>query len=599
MTIKRNKVEAASLTDFNAFLSLYSTILLKYNTNNIKLLKPNFAKWYAEAKPFLDERPDIAAVFEPCYKIITLLKAPKPEQVEALASALNAREFLTFLDHAIKVPKAHITLLKVLSRHALHTEQEKIDKTWDRVHAQISLLSQPALNAAFTEDTEGNASTKDAAPVSQEIQKAAAQCAALVKSVSGSSSCYLTQKAASELRASDPTKFALYSRLNTLVNNVAKVTIKRLIMQSGKPMVPISVLVKQLQSKGVQHNLPVGFIGGQLGFVAGKIVAYTAEGKELSAVPYGTVRMNPAYDPKSDDKYVLSQVNDIRKEYRTLSMNTSNKDQIFQKAAQYTEKEAEYRSSWLRDMMLFDPKKDLGRPQKDHVLAALLELLYVTRQRIGGKSNATKGEDTFGLTTLQVNHIEIKPNYILYSYSGKKGTNQSAKIPTTGSPEAIKLGQIITALISARRDKQGKVIPAKGPTELVFTHRIGGHDKPVPAGAVRTYMKQVHNMPIGPHGFRHSVATEMAKAVLAKAKFKPGKCTQAEVNAWVLEALKVVGHKLHHRNTKGEDTAVTAIKSYIDPEVMHSFYERLGLRTISGVPKRGEVGNKDEQGDDE
>lgn len=606
MTTKRNRTKkqmalAASLVDVNAFIALYATMLLKYNGNPIKNLKAELPKWHAQAQPFLNERPDIAVEFEPCYKLTTLLKKVSDAQIQDLAAALKEREFMAYLDKQIKVTKAQITFIKLLNTHTLTANQDQLEKTWDRVHRSISMLQMPALNAAFMTDVDskGNAVAETSAPVSKSVTAAAAQCAAIVKAVAARSGCYLTKKEAQTLRATNPDQAATYFKLNKVINDVAIAEVKRLILQSGKDMVPIAVLAKQLQSKGVQNNLPTGFVGGQMAVVADKFVAYTAEGKELSGVPYGQVMMNPAYDPKSNNTFVLKQLNDFRNEYRTVEMNKGNQGSKFVKAAEYAKNEDAHRASWLRDMMLYDPKRERGRPTKDVVLATLLELLYVTRQRIGGASNQSKGEETFGLTTLQMNHISIKPTYVEYSYSGKKGATQSAKFSIVGTPEAVKLGEIMHALTAERKDKLGKVIPAKGASDLVFTHYIAGRDKPVTAGAVRDYMRDVHKLPIGPHGFRHAKATEMAKLILTKAKFKPGKCTQAEVDAWVKDKLMEVGRKLHHKNAAGEDMSSTAIKSYIDPEVMHDFYEKLGLRTLKGVPARGAKDDDDKSESDE
>lgn len=323
--------------------------------------------------------------------------------------------------------------------------------------------------------------------------------------------------------------------------------------------------------------------------IANKLTAFTAAGSQLDRLPTGTVRMNPKYDPATDNTFVCMGVGDDKIRYRTMGMKKARRGSHFKNVEHYTKNKDTFRQSWLKDLMKFDPKKDLGRPDRTVVLAALVELLQATSQRIGGKDNKTAGEETFGLTTLKVSHLTIKQSYIEYSYAGKKSATQTSKMSIIGSPEHIRLGQVLRALVEERVDKKGKKIAAKKPNDLVFTWRAAALDKPVTDGAVRKYMAEDHELPMGPHGFRHSLATEMAVAILAKSKFKPGKATQKEVDAWVKEQFKQIGKKLHHRDTKGEVTGVTSIASYVDPSVMHKFYAKLGLRTLKGVPNIDEA----------
>ncbi len=579
---------AASATDTNAFISLVVYVLLKYNGNQVDRVTPHVVKWYAQAKPFLDERADVAAPLTTCFNMVHLGKTPKADKVEALAYALKDKEFLAFLDKSIRVTKDQIKFIKLLYNHTLADTQEKVDSTWTRIGAMVSSLQHPSLNILFAAklDKKGNIVEDKEIAVPKDVTRAASELSAIVKSVAGRSNCYLQMREMSNLRASNPTLFSRYAALNKIVNTLAVTTIKKLILQSGKSKVSIAKLSEQLKAKGIPNNLPIGFEGGLIAVVSNKLVAYTAEGAELDRVPSGTVRMNPKYDAQTNNKvFVCMGTGDDHIRYRTLEMKTARRGSHFKNVEHYTKNAAKFRATWVKDLMKFDPKRHHGRPDREIVLAAMVDLLQSTSQRIGGKDNKTAGEETFGLTTMKVSHFEIKKSYIAYSYTGKKKATQSAKISTISSPEAIRLGQVMRALIEERKDAKGKKIPAKGPDDFVFTWRSGSIDKPVPASAVRDYMKDNLSLPMGPHGFRHSVATEMTKKILAKSKFKAGKATQKEVDTWVKEQLKEVGSKLHHKDTKGDVTGVTAMASYIDPVVMHKFYEDLGLRTIKGVPK--------------
>lgn len=581
---------SAGLTDVNAFIAIVTTMLLKYNGNPIAKIKPELPKWYAQAKPLLAERPDLAAKFTSCYNVTSLGRACKAEQIDELALAMKDRAFIKFLNDSIKVTIPQITFIKTLASHALADTQERVDSSWEKIRTMVTSLGRPTLNVAFSGkvDKSGNAVAEKAGPVPSDVTKAASELAGLVKSVAGRSNCYLSISEKSALFASKPEVYQRYLALNKVVNKYAEEQIKKIIMASGEDRVSIDLIWKKLQQRGVQNNLPIGFTGGTLSVISNKLVAFTKEGAQMQVVPAGHVAMNPKYDPANPRVFVCGGVGTDRAHYRTLAMLAGRRGSHFENVREYTTNSADFRKKWLKDMMAFDPKKDHGRPDVTVVLAALVELLHITHQRIGGKGNATKGEETFGLSTLQVGHMTIKPTYITYSYTGKKLTTQESKFSIVGSPEAIKLGQIIRALVEERKDAKGKIIPAKGKNELVFTRRTATLDKPVPADAVRDYMKDSHGLKMGPHGFRHSVATEMARAILAKSKFKPGKATQKEVDAWVNAQMLSIGKLLHHRGTKGETVSTTARKSYIDPELMHDFYSKLGLRTIKDVPKHGQ-----------
>jgi hypothetical protein len=72
-------------------------------------------------------------------------------------------------------------------------------------------------------------------------------------------------------------------------------------------------------------------------------------------------------------------------------------------------------------------------------------------------------------------------------------------------------------------------------------------------------------------------------AMLSKCPLTKGSVTQAQADKWVKESLTKVGDALHHRSGT-KVTAMTAIKSYIDPGLLVNFYEDLGLRVPKWVP---------------
>lgn len=589
---------SATKNDFGAFLSIYAAILLKFNGNNTKDLKAEITRWYGEAKPFLDERPDAAKPFTASYNMLTLGKKISAEQVEKLVAATKAPKFLAFLDNAVRVPPTQIKLMKLMNRHLTATTDEKIQKSLDRLSAAVTLLNRPGLNRIFHSDVDSKGNVIKQKAYSPLIPKGlnakATQLAAIVKQVAGRSNCFLTVPEAIALSESNPKLFAKYKELNKEIKSVADKETKALILASGLDKVPVSDLLKKLQSAGIQNNLPTGFTGS-FGVVSNKIVAYTKEGVELDKVPMGPTKMNPAYDPGQNNTYVCSPIGGgPRQEARTLTNKKENASGKYARMYEFAANVEKHRSVWLKDLMSYDPKT-LGRPSRDVASAALVEILYQTKHRIGGKGS-TKGEETYGISTVTVGHIKLSEDSMTMNYSGKKAAEQVAKVSFTGSPEAEQLGRVIHALVEERKGSKNRVIPAKKKADRLFTYPTKTLDKPILHSSIsgnpntktgkNTYMGK-KGIPITAHGFRHETATTMAKEILATSKFKPGKANQATVDNWVMEKLKPIAKRLAHTREVGGERILyptTTIKSYIDPQVLHDFYTKLQLRLPKIVP---------------
>jgi hypothetical protein len=57
-----------------------------------------------------------------------------------------------------------------------------------------------------------------------------------------------------------------------------------------------------------------------------------------------------------------------------------------------------------------------------------------------------------------------------------------------------------------------------------------------------------------------------------------------DVNDFVQEGLKAVGEQLGHFS-KGKVTGATALKSYIDGDILHSFYTKVKVRPTATIEK--------------
>src|SRR5690606_12281459 len=131
----------------------------------------------------------------------------------------------------------------------------------------------------------------------------------------------------------------------------------------------------QLESKGIIHNLPQGFVGNIDDL--GKF--YTTAGKRLLQSPSGDVRMNGSYDAEKDNAYVCEFTPPFAKaptRAYTEDYRAGSRAEKFNVVADVMPKLASLTKKWLPDM------RKLGK-QKEGLLAVLCEFIYATSARVG------------------------------------------------------------------------------------------------------------------------------------------------------------------------------------------------------------------------
>ena len=396
--------------------------------------------------------------------------------------------------------------------------------------------------------------------IPDEIASSITKAKKLMKQLVGDgTSAFLHPKDRTEL-IKDPSKQDLLLQYNALmkpVNATIKPAIAAYVRNSKESLVSIDVMRADFDRIGQPHNLPVGFVGGQID-EKGKM--YTKEGLQLDKEPFGKVVMNANYDPETNNTYVLRSARVHNSRYRTIEMNVANKKARHLKVQDFFDNEVANRAKWVNVL-----KTASDRTQ---VLAAMIELMYQTSARIGGKDNSTKGEPTYGLTTLQVRHTKILPKEIEFNYSGKMSHEQELHYPTIKA-EAKIVRQILTSLVKG-----------KGPDDLVFTW----NNKPITDAMARAFLTSL-GINVSPHKFRHLAGTKMAMAILKTLPFKKAdKPSQAAVEKWIKEAFLPIGAHLHHATGTGKIVSSTALKSYIDPELVANVFTDLGLRRPNFIP---------------
>lgn len=523
----------------DAFISAALVILSNLNGKTTTKFAADMKSWASASVPFISAF-GLSKLATKAFNVYNLKGTIPEELANELGDAIQSKR--QDLEHNNSISAAQLKLLKDIDMQ-LRTQSVA---AWNRIHKDVRVLQNPKLSALFP--LEGD---EDSKVGTADLKKVGTALAAAVRKATGTKTNrqFLTLNEVKELRTEDTGLLSSYSALVKIVNGLIKKETFNFVRASGQPMVTVEALRGHLAKKGIPNNIAQGFTGGQVDDI-GKY--YTAEGRPLDSVPFGPVKMNPKYDPEADNTYVFTCEG---KRFRTLTFTQSKKVERFSKVRKFIQGESLHRANWV---------KGLSEDGRTPILAAMVELIYATSSRIGGEGNATAGEPTYGMSTLECRQLSVTPKEIRYDYTGKKLARQGATYPIKDA-----VSKKVHAIMS-------DLLKDKGPTDRVFTYR----GKPVTRAAVNIYLKEL-GIDLSIHNFRNVAGTKLALKIIKDAPFKASqKPKQSAVESWFKEAMKEVGVLLHHRT--GENvTGMTALKSYIDPSAVLEFFDGLGLRAPS------------------
>jgi DNA topoisomerase IB len=299
---------------------------------------------------------------------------------------------------------------------------------------------------------------------------------------------------------------------------------------------------------------------------------YTSAGKKINGFPGPgfSIQMNPDYNPKSDDSYVFTTINDSTgkrsQHVYTVDYRSNAIKQKFEKVQDLDKDIDAVRKKWLVAMKKTDKSIEC-------VAATALEMMYQFSARVGSMGNSAGGEATFGISTLLGKHCKIDGDKITIAYTGKGGVKQVHKLQAS-TPEAKVLVKNLKMLLAD-----------KGPKDRVFTF-IGksGRELPMTGGIINKVFQRL-GAKATVHKLRHVRGTRLFNELVEhnKAKIfnekKP--LTEAQAVAMFKQLATKVGELLGHVRGVGASQKVTpstAVKNYIDPGAMKSFFTNLGFR---------------------
>jgi DNA topoisomerase-1 len=191
---------------------------------------------------------------------------------------------------------------------------------------------------------------------------------------------------------------------------------------------------------------------------------------------------------------------------------------------------------------------------REFVLATVVRLLEKTLMRIGNKEYA-RANKSFGLTTLQDQHVRIQGGSMRFTFRAKSGVMQD-----------IQLNDVTLARIVSKC----RGLPGRALFQYIAPN---GKAQCVGSADVNAYLKSITGQPFTAKNFRTWAATVLAAAALCEC---PAPASEAAFRRSVGQAVDSVSAKLGN-------TRAVCRKSYVHPAVFEAFrsgvtIESAGLR---------------------
>jgi DNA topoisomerase-1 len=190
--------------------------------------------------------------------------------------------------------------------------------------------------------------------------------------------------------------------------------------------------------------------------------------------------------------------------------------------------------------------EDMGRPglKREKVLATVVHLLETTLIRVGNDDYAKQNE-SFGLTTLQDDHVQVAGTELRFSFKGKSGKTWNLGVRD----------RRVARIVRACQDLPGQ--------ELFQYLDEDGAVRDVTSADVNEYLRQISGRPITAKDFRTWAGTVLA--ALALREFERFD-TKAAAKKNVKQAIERVASRLGN-------TPTICRKCYVHPAILDGYLE--------------------------
>ncbi len=235
-----------------------------------------------------------------------------------------------------------------------------------------------------------------------------------------------------------------------------------------------------------------------------------------------------------------------RKQYRYHKRWRAVRDENkFDRMIEFAKALPNIRAALARDIAL------PGMP-REKVLATILSLMASTAIRIGNEEYAREN-DSYGLTTLREEHVDVKGAMVRFHFRGKSGKEQQIEIRDKRIARIIKRSQDL-------------------PGQQLFEYLDDdGTQHPVRSEDVNEYLRAISDGDFTAKDFRTWEATMMCAIELAALTAEEQ--TQTERKKFVTEVITKVAAHLGN-------TPAVCKKSYVYPGVVDEFVDNGALKLI-------------------
>ena len=202
---------------------------------------------------------------------------------------------------------------------------------------------------------------------------------------------------------------------------------------------------------------------------------------------------------------------------------------------------------------------DLRKPAltREHVLATVVTLLEKTLIRIGNKEYA-RANNSFGLTTLLDQHVQIKGNSMTFHFRAKSGVMQT--IAVSDAP----LARIV---------KQCRDLPGKTLFQYLDSH---GRPQCIDSAAVNAYLREITGQPFTAKNFRTWAASVLAAVAVCRL---PPSTSDTAFKRNIVGAIDSVAAKLGN-------TRAVCRSCYIHPGVFEAYRSGKTIAAAKPGPRR-------------
>lgn len=190
--------------------------------------------------------------------------------------------------------------------------------------------------------------------------------------------------------------------------------------------------------------------------------------------------------------------------------------------------------------------KDLSRPglPKEKVLATVLKIMELTRIRVGNEEYA-KTNHSFGLTTMQDEHVHVAGSKIEFQFRGKSGVEHDIEVSDR------RLAKIV---------KRCQDLPGQELFQYIDEH---GDPHDITSSDINDYLREITGQEFTAKDFRTWAGTVLAASHLAEI----GRFTsQTAAKKNITQAIKTVASHLGNR-------PATCKKYYVHPIVLEAYLD--------------------------